>query len=224
MDDGLLPIGERGGAIRQASVALILAAAETVFAECGFAGASMARIAALAGLPKANLHYYFGTKERLYRAVLEHILTLWLDAARHWLVPAQHPRQAFAGYIRDKMAYSRDRPQVSRIFAGELLRGAPHVRPFLAHQLRDQVSAISAVIDGWVARGLMRPVAPAHLLFAIWAMTQTYADFAVQIGAVLGHTPLEDADFATATETVIELVSRGCGIIDSKREDAPCLC
>ena len=74
------PPGEEAakGQIRQTNEALILAAAERVFAGAGFAGATMAAIAEAACLPKANLHYYFGSKQALYRAVLARTLEDWL--------------------------------------------------------------------------------------------------------------------------------------------------
>jgi TetR/AcrR family transcriptional regulator len=198
--------------IRQASIGHILAAAETVFARHGFEGATMAQLAAAAGLPKANLHYYFGTKERLYRAVLEGILALWLDDAVIWITPRRHPAEGLAGYVRAKMAHSRLRPDASRIFAGELLRGAPHIMQYLGIELRQRVTELASVIAGWSALGLMDPVNPVHLLFNIWAMTQTYADFDVQIRAVLGKVSIDDAEYAVATETVVALVLKGCGV------------
>ncbi len=198
--------------IRQTSVEQILTAAEKVFARQGFEGATMNQLAAAAGLPRANLHYYFGTKEGLYRAVLEGILALWLDDAAEWILAERDPAEGFSGYIRAKMEHSRLRPDASRIFAGELLRGAPHVMMYLGIELRNRVAVLARVIDGWSARGLMDPVHPVHLLFNIWAMTQTYADFDVQIRAVLGKVAIDDAEFAIATETVVTLVLKGCGI------------
>jgi TetR/AcrR family transcriptional regulator len=194
----------------------ILAAAEKVFAEHGFEGATMASLAAAAGLPKANLHYYFGTKEGLYRAVLERILALWLQDAAEWIVPGHDPAHGLAGYVRAKMAHSRHRPHASRIFAGELLRGAPHIMLYLGIELRRVVTDLAAVIQGWSERGLMDPVHPVHLLFNIWAMTQTYADFDVQIRAVLGKVAIDDAEFSIATETVVGLILKGCGILTPK--------
>eukprot|EP01031_Cornospumella_fuschlensis_P000871 gene871-1096_t len=67
--------------IRQQNETLILQAAEKVFAEAGFGGATMQLIADMAGLPKANLHYYFPTKEALYRRVVQDIFEIWLQAA-----------------------------------------------------------------------------------------------------------------------------------------------
>jgi TetR/AcrR family transcriptional regulator len=205
--------GLEPGAVRREATAAILAAAERVFSRGGFDGARMAEIAAEAGLPKANLHYYFGTKENLYAAVLEGIVTQWLDAAAKWIVPERHPAEALAGYVRAKLGDARARPGASRIFAAELLRGAPLLMPFLGGEMRRRVEHMSAVIDAWSERGLMDRMAPAHLFFSIWAMTQTYADFDVQIRAVLGQDEASDEKlFAAATATVTALVLKGCGV------------
>jgi TetR/AcrR family transcriptional regulator len=201
---------------RQSSMARILEAAEPVFAQRGFDGATMTQLAAAADLPKANLHYYFGTKEHIYRAVLEAILAMWLDEAIAWIVPHKHPADGLAGYIRAKMAHSRTRPEASRIFAGEVLRGAPHIKSYLGRELRQRVAAMTTTIEGWIAAGQMAPIDPVHLLFNIWAMTQTYADFDAQIRAVLAKKRLTDDDFTTATETVVTLVLQGCGVARGK--------
>jgi TetR/AcrR family transcriptional regulator len=199
------------GQIRQANEALILAAAERVFAGAGFGGATMAAIAEAAGLPKANLHYYFGAKQELYRTVLARTLADWLSPAE--VINAQaDPRQAIEAYIRAKMALSRQRPHASKVFANELLHGAPVVKTLLATELRDLVSAKAAVIQGWISQGRMAPVNPVHLFFTIWAATQTYADFDVQVCAVLNRTELSAQDHATATEHVVGLILRGCGL------------
>jgi TetR/AcrR family transcriptional regulator len=194
------------GRLRQSRVAAILNAAEHEFAVKGFEGTTTADIAARAGLPKANVHYYFGTKEKIYRAVLDNILDLWLDEADYWLAPGRPPRDALTGYITSKIASAREKPLASRIYAGELLRGAPHISGYLHIALRQRVENLSAVINGWIAAEKLLPIDPAHLLFCIWAMTQTYADFSVQIAAVLGKTVPDDSDFAAATNTVTTLI------------------
>ena len=199
------------GQIRQANEARILAAAERVFAGAGFGGATMAAIADEAGLPKANLHYYFGAKQDLYRAVLAQTLQDWL-APTHVITPEADPRTAIEAYIRAKMALAVARPHASRVFANELLHGAPVVKALLATDLRDLVLTKSQVIAQWVAQGRMAPVDPVHLFFTIWAATQTYADFDVQVCAVLGHGEFTPADQARATEHVVTLLLRGCGL------------
>lgn len=201
------------GQIRQANEVLILAAAEHVFAGAGFSGATMAAIAEAADLPKANLHYYFGSKQALYRAVLARTLEDWL-LPTHEIIPEADPRQAIESYIRAKMALSEQRPHASRVFANELLHGAPVVKALLGTELREMVRTKAAVIDGWIAAKRMAPVDSVHLFFTIWAATQTYADFAVQVSAVLGRPQLSAKDYARATEHVVTLVLRGCGLIE----------
>ncbi|WP_159992616.1 TetR family transcriptional regulator C-terminal domain-containing protein [Roseomonas sp. 18066] len=201
---------------RQQRLAQILGAAEQIFATSGFEGASMAAIAAEAGLPKANLHYYFGTKEALYAALLEDLLRLWLSATDA-IRPDSEPAAALEGYIRAKMAWSRSRPHASKLFANEVLRGAPLLAAHLSGGLRALVEEKAAVLRGWMAEGRMAVVEPRHLFFAIWAMTQTYADFDTQIRLVLDVPALGDREFDDGVATVLRLVLGGC-FADSARQ------
>ena len=209
--DNPVPDDASKGQIRLANEALILAAAERVFAGAGFAGATMAAIAEAAALPKANLHYYFGSKQELYRAVLARTLKDWL-VPTHAITPEADPKEAIEAYIRAKMALSVQRPHASKVFANELLHGAPVVKTLLATELRQMVLSKALVINGWIRAGRMAPVDPVQLFFTIWAATQTYADFDVQICAVLGRTELTPQDHARATEHVVSLILRGCGL------------
>jgi TetR/AcrR family transcriptional regulator len=199
------------GSKRLANEARILKAAEEVFATAGFAGARTAAIAKRAGVPKANLHYYFGTKEALYRRLLEAILEVWLGMGES-IRPDADPAQAFAAYIAAKVEHSRRRPYASKVFANEMLHGAPRLRAYLRHALRRWVAAKAKVIEGWVAAGRMAPVDSRHLFFAIWAMTQTYADFDVQVASVLGRKRLAPRDYQAAAALVTRLVLRGAGL------------
>jgi TetR/AcrR family transcriptional regulator len=199
------------GQIRQANEALILGAAEKVFARAGFGGATMAAIATESGLPKANLHYYFGSKDVLYRAVLARILNDWLVPTNGITADAD-PRTAIEQYIRAKMALSAQRPDGSKVFANEMLHGAPVAKTILATDLRQMVEDKSRVVQGWIDAGRMAPVDAVHLFFTIWAATQTYADFEVQVCAVLGRKTLTTRDHARATDHVVSLLLRGCGL------------
>lgn len=203
--------GDRKGQIRQANEALILGAGERVFARAGFNGATMAEIAELAGLPKANLHYYFGSKEDLYRAVLARTLHDWLVPLDS-IVPDAEPRAALESYIRAKMAMSVQRPDASRVFANEMLHGAPVLGELMRTELRTMVKRKTAVIDAWIAAGRMAAVDATHLFFTIWAATQTYADFDTQVRAVLGRETLGPRDHARAADHVVALILRGCGL------------
>jgi TetR/AcrR family transcriptional regulator len=199
------------GLIRRANEALILSAAEKVFARAGFGGATMAAIAEASGLPKANLHYYFGSKEVLYRAVLAQILSDWL-VPTHGITIDADPRTALEQYIRAKMELSAQRPDGSKVWANELLHGAPVVKELLATDLRQLTLEKAAVVQAWVDAGRIAPVDGMHLFFTIWAATQTYADFDVQVCAVMGQETLCPPDFARATEHAVSFILRGCGL------------
>ncbi|TAK80817.1 MAG: TetR/AcrR family transcriptional regulator [Aquabacterium sp.] len=203
--------GSHKAHIREASQILILDAAESVFARNGFGGATMAAIAEAAGVPKANLHYYFRTKEQLYRAVLDRTLDLWL-AETDPIVEDADPGEALAAYIRAKMRLSQERPDASRVFANEVLHGAQHIEGYLTGRLRRLVADKTRVIDGWVARGLMDAVDTRHLFFTLWAATQTYADFDVQVRAVLGVKRVSATEHERATQQLVRIVLQGLGV------------
>jgi len=199
------------GRKRRHNEAKILAAAETVFAERGFAAATTSAIARLAGMPKANLHYYFRTKQALYDRVLDEILALWIDTAEA-IRPAADPKTALSDYIAAKFEFSRRRPQASKVFANEILHGAPRVHRRLRGDLKAWLEAKCAVIEGWIASGRMAPVDPKHLFFIIWAATQTYADFDVQVEVMLDRRRLKSRDFDAASALLRRMVLRSCGL------------
>jgi TetR/AcrR family transcriptional regulator len=207
------------GAKRRLNEGRILAAAEEVFAETGYAGATTAAIAEKAGLPKANLHYYFRTKDALYRRVLEDILEQWL-ATGDQIVAEADPAQALGAYIAAKVEHSRRRPLASKVFANELLHGAPRLGDYLRREVRHWVTGKARVIDGWVAAGAMAPVEARHLFFVIWAATQTYADFDCQVAAVLGRDRLRDGDYQSAAALITKLVLDGCGVAQPRQKAA----
>ncbi|WP_404292598.1 HTH-type transcriptional regulator RutR [Microvirga sp. RSM25] len=171
----------------------ILDAALEVFAAYGFQGARIDQIATVAGLSKPNLLYYFRTKEALYTAVLRRTLDMWLEPLQE-LDSLSDPRVALSAYITRKLDYSRSHPTASRLFAMEMLQGAPHLNVALTGNLHYLVEVKSRIIESWIREGRIRPVDPKHLIFAIWATTQHYADFSTQIRSLTGKG-IEDEDF-----------------------------
>ncbi len=201
--------GSRAGS-RDEIERAILDAAERVFAEAGFGGATMQAIADHCGLPKANLHYYFASKKQLYRRVVERIFRVWLQAADSFESSAS-PEVALRRYITRKMELSRAHRYGSKVWANEVMHGAPIIQDFLETTLRDWTESRARVIRRWIAEGQVRPVDPHWLLYMIWATTQHYADFAHQI-ETLNHGPLSDAQWDAATETVCGIILRGIGL------------
>lgn len=209
MSEALRPA--RRNEIRQQNEALILQAAEKVFAEAGFGGATMQLIADVAGLPKANLHYYFATKEELYRKVVSNIFDIWLHAAES-MDNAPGPVEGIGAYIDAKMEISRRHPDGSKVWASEVMHGAPVIQDYLETTLRDWTAGRAALIQGWIDAGQMAAVNPDHLLYMLWAATQHYADFGHQIETLNGG-PLTDVQWREAKESVKVMILRGIGAI-----------
>ncbi|WP_312388307.1 TetR/AcrR family transcriptional regulator [Stutzerimonas nitrititolerans] len=197
--------------IRERNKELILRAASEEFAEKGFAACKTSDIADRAGLPKPNVYYYFKSKENLYREVLESIVEPLLEASAPFNQPG-HPGEVLRAYIRTKIRISREHACASKVFANEIMHGAPHLSAERTAQLNAQAAHNIACIQSWIDQGLMARVDPNHLLFSIWAATQTYADFDWQISAVTGKATLDDNDYEAAAETIIRMVIKGCEV------------
>lgn len=179
---------ERKTRIQSQNEQIILDAALEVFSAFGYRGGTIDQIAARCGLSKPNLLYYFRRKDDIYKAVLERTLADWLAPLRT-LDPHADPEAELTRYISAKLDMTFAKPAASRLFANEILHGAPHIGKFLKGPLKDLVEAKAKVIRRWVAEGTLRPVDPTHFIFAIWAVTQHYADFAVQVEAVSNGPP-----------------------------------
>ena len=180
--------------IQQKNRERILDAALEVFSQHGFRGATLDQIAEGAGLSKPNLLYYFPSKEEVHTALLTGLLDTWLDPLRA-MDPSGDPRHEILAYVRRKLDLARDFPRESRLFAGEILQGAPRMREAIEGDLRALVAEKSAILSRWMAEGRIARVDPVHLIFSIWALTQHYADFDTQVRAVLGpgHDPFAEA-------------------------------
>ncbi|GAD54539.1 TetR family transcriptional regulator C-terminal domain-containing protein [Limimaricola cinnabarinus] len=187
--------------------ATILEAALEVFASRGFRGATLDRIAQTAGLSKPNLLYYFRSKEALHLAILEDLMDLWLAPLRE-MDPEGEPREEILRYMRRKLDMSRHHPRESRLFANEILQGAPRARPVIEGELKSLVDEKAAVIAAWSETGRIGPVDPHHLIFSVWALTQHYADFDVQVRTIMGGTdpyPAAEAWLERVMGAVLEL-------------------
>ncbi len=172
----------------------ILDAGLDVFSNHGFRGTTLDQIADRAGLSKPNLLYYFPSKEAIYVALLSQLLDTWLDPLRK-MNPAGEPVDELLGYVRAKLELSRDFPRESRLFANEILQGAPWMMGAIESDLKTLVMEKCSVLTLWMDQEKIARVQPVHLVFSIWALTQHYADFDVQVRAVLGpdHDPFAEA-------------------------------
>lgn len=180
----------------------ILEAALEVFSAQGYRGATLDQIADAAGLSKPNILYYFEDKEEIHVTLLNHLMDEWLDPLRA-VDPEGEPLEELIGYVRRKLEMARDLPRESRLFANEILQGAPRMAPHLDSVLKPLVDETARLIEGWIAAGRLAPVDPRHLLFSIWATTQHYADFDAQVRVLMG-----DADVHAGAAAHLERMFR----------------
>jgi TetR/AcrR family transcriptional regulator len=201
--------GERR--IRQRNRTRIIEAAIEVFARKGFDGASIAEIAARSGLPKANVYYYFETKEAIYSTIIDNLIAEW-DAALGSLAADRSPADALSDYIRAKLDLSRKRPAESKMFANEIVHGGR----FLSRANRAHMRAVTVekakIFDGWAKAGRMDRLHPLHLFILLWGSTQFYADFSVMVQNMLNTRRISHAEFRAAAETITHIVLKGCGV------------
>ncbi|MBE9555343.1 MAG: TetR family transcriptional regulator C-terminal domain-containing protein [Proteobacteria bacterium] len=180
----------------------ILDGALEIFSRYGYRGATVDQIAQACGMSKPNLLYYFRRKHDIYVAVLRRTLTMWLQPLEE-ISEDGDPAEELTRYIAKKLEFSRTNPQESRLFASEIIQGAPQLREVLERQVHDLVEQKAAVLRTWAAQGKIIDVDPCHLIFMIWATTQHYADFESQIAAVLpnrGRDEVIDDAYAPLTE------------------------
>jgi TetR/AcrR family transcriptional regulator len=192
--------------------AAIVAEAVRVFAECGYEGASVAAVAENAGLSKQNLMYYYPTKQALYQRVLDGVLDDWLERMASLADPSRDPGDVLRAYVAAKLRFSREQPLASRVYAMEVLGGAQlygeQIKKRVVPLLRKDIE----VFERWIAEGRIARVNATHLLFAIWAMTQSYADFAAQMRLVLDREQLTQQDFDDAGNLITSMVLRAVGL------------
>jgi len=181
-------------------------AALTVFAEHGLRGATIDKIGEESGMTKPNILYYYGGKDEIYSDVLNGLLDVWLEPLKQ-ITEHGNPLDEILNYVLRKLKMSQTRPLESKLFATEILHGAPLTRQVLGTSLKELVDEKVELIQSWADRGAIANVDGYHLLFSIWSMTQHYADFDIQVKAILSHQ--NDTEiYASAEEFLISFFTR----------------
>ncbi|SIP96191.1 TetR family transcriptional regulator C-terminal domain-containing protein [Marinobacterium stanieri] len=202
----------RRSRIREAHEATVLSAAEGLFAMNGYNGTSIEAIADKAGMSKQNLLYYFPSKEVLYKRVLSNILSLWVDKMQLLEQQGKEPADMVRNYIQGKVEMSRTNPDASKVFAIEIINGAPYLKEYLQNHLLPVLEEDVKLVRSWIAEGRIDAVDPYHLFFLIWSATQTYADFSAQVSLSLGKDSLDDEDFQNAIDFLTHVIIKGLGM------------
>lgn len=194
--------------IRARNERLIIKAAIEVFSRKGFDGTRISEIADVSGLPKANVYYYFESKEAIYRAVVAHLLKSW-DDALDLIQPERVPSEALRDYVKAKLDYTRRNASESRLFAAEIIRGAHFLTRSDRSHIQEVTDRAVRVLEQWIAEGKLRPVDPRHLLIMLWSATQFYGDFEPLARGALGVRSLTGAVYDAAAETLLQTILLG---------------
>lgn len=202
------------GKIREQNSSKILHAAENEFVKHGYKGTSMQSISDAAGLPKANVHYYFQSKSKLYNEVLKDITRRWNDILDD-MTEDGDPVEILELYIRAKVELSVQYPNASKIFATEIIQGAPNLKDYIRTDMRQWVRSKTRIIESWIEQGKMKAVDPEHLIFMIWSTTQHYADFETQVLTITNKIEYEEDDVEKISRFLSHMILTGCGLTPS---------
>lgn len=195
--------------IRARNEARILRAAVDLFARKGFDGTRIAEIAEASELPKANIYYYFETKETIYATLIERLLKSW-DMALEHIRADREPHEAIADYLAAKLDYSRMHAVESRFFANEMLRGGGFLSRAQRRHIQEVTRERVEVVENWMQQGKLRRVDPQHFFIMLWASTQFYADFAKVATMTLEKPALRRSDYLKARDTIVDVILGGC--------------
>jgi TetR/AcrR family transcriptional regulator len=173
----------------------VLAAAENVFAERGYEGATLEDIGAAAGVSRGTPGYFFGSKEKLYRAILDRLFA----RAQNALAPAhsaaaldgKRPRDAVASLIGAYLEFLAAVPTFVRLIHRETATDRPWLRETLMHApvIRDAMGAFPAALGG----ASLDPRAAAHLVVNVAALVWYPFSQAHTLLDALGMDPREPA-------------------------------
>ncbi|TYK66630.1 TetR/AcrR family transcriptional regulator [Colwellia echini] len=198
-------------ATREKNQQLILTAAEKLFSQLGYDGASMSMIAQEAEVPKANVLYYFKNKDNLYEAVFDRIIVTWNLGLKDISVD-DDPAEVLYNYIKSKVTLAISQSMQSRLFATEIIRGAPYLQGYMRKNTRPWMREKCQILQAWMDAGKMDQIDPSHLLFSIWANSQYYADFQAEVLLLLNKLEYEDSDIEGITHSIAQITLKGVGL------------
>ncbi|RYY91380.1 MAG: TetR family transcriptional regulator [Comamonadaceae bacterium] len=178
------------------------------FSMHGLHGASTQAIAEGAGLTKPQLHYYIVGKEELYVQLLGEVVAEWSDD--EFGLDETDPEAALRGYIEAKVQRAMAHPELTRLFALEMVAGGTYLRKYWPQSVK-VTGRLVAALERWIAAGRLRPLEPLALLMNIWAMTSHYADWAAQVRVMQKSFPqAARLDGTTISREISDLVVAGC--------------
>jgi TetR/AcrR family transcriptional regulator len=185
----------------------VLDAAERVFAERGFAGATTREIALAAGVQKRMLFYYFSSKDDLYRAVLERIITELVGIHEQF---HGDPGPIGLAEVTDGLtAFAAGKLDAVRILLREIMDAGPHLRALADEHLRALFTRGAAEVARNMADGTFRPGDPMQVLLHVGGLTFFYFLNVPLLRLVWDRDPLAPETLAERAAAVRDLLMHG---------------
>ncbi len=192
--------------------AQILDAAEQLFARVGFYGATTQEIAEACGVTKAMIHYYFDTKERLYRAVLDRILFELIKLVQEASGRQGSRAERLDHFVRGFFDYVSRHPQFGRLTfmgSGDQSRYFDGIVTTFFRPLFDR--GVHFIEDG-IAAGEFRRVDARQLLLAIYSTAMGYFADAPFVSLLIDDEALNAARIEARREALLKMVFRTLGV------------
>ena len=189
--------------------ARIAAAAEELFSARGFDGTAIRDIARKAGVNGAMIHYYFGNKEGLYRAMLEgaakRVQSLLIETAGG----SGSTKERLARFVDAYAAYMLSQPNLVRILYREVLTGAKHIKQIAQQYAATNYTMLRTTISEGVKRGELRAIDAELAPISLMGMVVIFQFLRPIISVALGKTEYDEAFVKRVAAHTIELFLYG---------------
>jgi TetR/AcrR family transcriptional regulator len=193
---------ERSAATRRA----ILAAAETVFAERGLAGARTDAIAVKAGVNKALLYYYFSSKESLYQAVLEDHFREFNRQALELLSAPGSAREILLRYVSLHFDFISARHQYASLFHQTMTAGGHLPERLVRKYFKPRNDAFTALLERGMRAGEFRSADRFHTAVSIIAVIVFYFSCAPVLQLLAHSDAYNAANLRRRKQEVLEFI------------------
>jgi AcrR family transcriptional regulator len=187
----------------------LLAAAETEFAEKGLAGARVDLIAGRSGTNKRMLYYYFGSKEKLYLAVLEQAYTAMRKAERELNLTRLDPLEAIKTLVEFKFNYFLKNSTIIPLLAGENMLGAKYLKRSqrLGEMHLSLIKVLHEILSVGEKNGVLKPgIDPLHLYMSISALSYFYFSNSSTLSTVFGRDLASPAERKLRQAHAVEVI------------------
>ena len=145
---------------------IIFDAAHEVFVEKGFDGARMQEIAEKAGINKALLHYYYRTKEKLFKTIFERVFNNFIPKIVGFMESDIPLFEKIELFVHSYLDFILRNPYVPNFIINEINRNPDNVVEMLGGVItkNDAFEKFSSLVKKEIEKGVIRPIEPIQLL------------------------------------------------------------